>query len=309
MAQLSGTQKKQKNTFIVLLIAIVVVLAAIAYVLYGGLTSKSALLDNQDFAAALSETLGKAPAFIGESELANVKYLAVSYDANEKSAMVVTGGDEFVTRYEEYMAQVDAAAEDEEVTQPDLSAYVKMATFSSKEVPTLDDVKYFTGLKRIELSGISVSDSSVFAGMTGLTSGLISGCGLTEVNGLAGLDAEAVDTLYVTGNNIEDWSGLDYIADKVIVNSGYQVLPSEDGTFDINNLQYVEQTLAELKEEEAAKADTNKNDADNADNADDATDVDNADNADNADDSDNAPEADAADVENTDDADNADANE
>lgn len=294
MAQLSGTQKKQKNTFIVLLIAIVVVLAAIAYVLYGGLTSKSALLDNQDFAAALSETLGKAPAFIGESELANVKYLAVSYDANEKSAMVVTGGDEFVTRYEEYMAQVDAAAEDEEVTQPDLSAYVKMATFSSKEVPTLDDVKYFTGLKRIELSGISVSDSSVFAGMTGLTSGLISGCGLTEVNGLAGLDAEAVDTLYVTGNSIEDWSGLDYIADKVIVNSYYTPGFTEDGQLDFNNFQYVEQTLTELKEEEAARAEDEEN-ADNTDNADDATDVDNADNAD---------------VENTDDGnDAADANE
>lgn len=301
MAQLSGTQKKQKNTFIVLLIAIVVVLAAIAYVLYGGLTSKSALLDNQDFATALSETLGKAPAFIGESELANVKYLAVSYDANEKSAMVVTGGDEFVTRYEEYMAQVDAAAEDEEVTQPDLSAYVKMATFSSKEVPTLDDVKYFTGLKRIELSGISVSDSSVFAGMTGLTSGLISGCGLTEVNGLAGLDAEAVDTLYVTGNNIEDWSGLDYIADKVIVNSYYTLGLTDDGQLDFNNPVYVEQTLTELKEEEAARAEDDEN-ADNADNADDNADDSDTDNGDT--------EADNADVENTDDGDDAaDANE
>ena len=75
MAQLSGTQKKQQKTFVVLLVAIVVVLAAIAYIAYGELTAHSSLFEDQKFAEAIAKDLGKAPAFLKESDLASLRTL------------------------------------------------------------------------------------------------------------------------------------------------------------------------------------------------------------------------------------------
>lgn len=291
MAQLSGTQKKQQKTFVVLLVAIVVVLAAIAYIAYGELTAHSSLFEDQKFAEAIAKDLGKAPAFLKESDLAGVKYLGVSYDGSE-TVTVATGDDKFVDTYNEYVTKSEAG---EDVSSYDFTKLVKTTTYTFKgeEAPVIDDLKLFTGVRNIDIAGIHVTDSSVFAGMTGFETASFMSCGLTEVAGFAGIDTEKLVKLTLTGNNIEDWSPLDAVADKVIVSSGYTFTPSEDGTVDFNNMTYTETTLTEhyaKKAQEEANAadntdetDANTDTADNADapadNADEA-----ADNADNADD-------------------------
>lgn len=246
MAQLSGTQKKQKSRFITLLVAIVVVLAAIVYVVYGEVTSHSKFLADEKFAEALSETLGKAPLFLSENDLASVKYLGVSYDS--ETVQVVTGGDEFVDKYNEYTEKQEAG---EDVSDVDLSKYVKIAAYDEKEAPTLDDLAYFTGVRNIEVSGIKVTDSSVFSGMTAIEDGSFYAIGLTEVAGFAGINADTLNKLSLNGNDITDWSPLDALADKVIVSASYMLTPSEDGTVDFSNMTYVEQTLTEYYEEQA----------------------------------------------------------
>ena len=50
MANLTGTQKKKRNQFIALLIAIVVVIAAIFYVAYSAFMAKSAFLASEEYA-------------------------------------------------------------------------------------------------------------------------------------------------------------------------------------------------------------------------------------------------------------------
>lgn len=288
MAQLSGTQKKQQKTFVVLLVAIVVVLAAIAYIAYGELTAHSSLFEDQKFAEAIAKDLGKAPAFLKESDLAGVKYLGVSYDGSE-TVTVATGDDKFVDTYNEYVTKSEAG---EDVSSYDFTKLVKTTTytFKSEEAPVIDDLKLFTGVRNIDIAGIHVTDSSVFAGMTGFETASFMSCGLTEVAGFAGIDTEKLVKLTLTGNNIEDWSPLDAVADKVIVSSGYTFTPSEDGTVDFNNMTYTETTLTEhyakkAQEETNADDNTDKTDAntDTADNAD--APADNAeDAADNADD-------------------------
>lgn len=272
MAQLSGTQKKQKNRFVVLLVAIVVVLAAIVYVVYGEVTSHSPFLASERFAEALSDNLGKAPSFIKETDLAAVKYLGISYDS--ETVQVITGGDEFVDKYNEYIEKQDAG---EDVSDYDLTGYVKISTYSEKEAPNLDDLKYFTGVRNIEVSGITVTDSNVFAGMTAIEEGSFYAIGLTEVAGFAGINADTLKKLTLTGNDITDWSPLDALADKVIVSASYMLTPSEDGTIDFNNMTYVEQTLTEYYEEqaEAEAADDENADDEAADDeaADDTADV------------------------------------
>ncbi len=312
MAQLSGTQKKQQKTFVVLLVAIVVVLAAIAYIAYGELTAHSSLFEDQKFAEAIAKDLGKAPAFLKESDLAAVKYLGVSYDGSE-TVTVATGDDKFVDTYNEYVTKSEAG---EDVSSYDFTKLVKTTTytFKSEEAPVIDDLKLFTGVRNIDIAGIHVTDSSVFAGMTGFETASFMSCGLTEVAGFAGIDTEKLVKLTLTGNNIEDWSPLDAVADKVIVSSGYTFTPSEDGTVDFNNMTYTETTLTEHYAEQAqdntntdetdANTDTTDDTADNADapadNADDTADNADApaDNADDTADNTDAPADDTAD-ENT----------
>ena len=302
MAQLSGTQKKQQKTFVVLLVAIVVVLAAIAYIAYGELTAHSSLFEDQKFAEAIAKDLGKAPAFLKESDLAAVKYLGVSYDGSE-TVTVATGDDKFVDTYNEYVTKSEAG---EDVSSYDFTKLVKTTTYTFKgeEAPVIDDLKLFTGVRNIDIAGIHVTDSSVFAGMTGFETASFMSCGLTEVAGFAGIDTEKLVKLTLTGNNIEDWSPLDAVADKVIVSSGYTFTPSEDGTVDFNNMTYTETTLTEhyakKAQEEANAADnTDETDAntDTADNADAPADnaEDAADNADNTADNTDVPADGAAD--------------
>lgn len=302
MAQLSGTQKKQQKTFVVLLVAIVVVLAAIAYIAYGELTAHSSLFEDQKFAEAIAKDLGKAPAFLKESDLAGVKYLGVSYDGSE-TVTVATGDDKFVDTYNEYVTKSEAG---EDVSSYDFTKLVKTTTytFKSEEAPVIDDLKLFTGVRNIDIAGIHVTDSSVFAGMTGFENASFMSCGLTEVAGFAGIDTEKLVKLTLTGNDIEDWSPLDAVADKVIVSSGYTFTPSEDGTIDFNNMTYTETTLTEhyakkAQEETNADDNTDETDAntDTADNADAPADnaEDAADNADNTADNTDAPADDTTD--------------
>ena len=295
MAQLSGTQKKQQKTFVVLLVAIVVVLAAIAYIAYGELTAHSSLFEDQKFAEAIAKDLGKAPAFLKESDLAAVKYLGVSYDGSE-TVTVATGDDKFVDTYNEYVAKAEAG---EDVSSYDFTKLVKTTTytFKSEEAPVIDDLKLFTGVRNIDIAGIHVTDSSVFAGMTGFETASFMSCGLTEVAGFAGIDTEKLVKLTLTGNNIEDWSPLDAVADKVIVSSGYTFTPSEDGTIDFNNMTYTETTLTEHYAEQA-QDNTNTDETDtNTDTTDDTADNADApaDNADDTADNTDAPADDTAD--------------
>ena len=278
MAQLSGTQKKQKRTFIVLLVAIVVVLAAIAYIAFGELTAHSSLFDDQKFATAIASDLGKAPSFLKESDLAGVKYLGVSYDGSE-TVTVVTGGDEFVDTYNEAVAK-DAAGED--TSSYDLTKLLKSTqyTYKGEEAPVLDDLKLFTGVRYLDIAGVHVTDSSVFSGMTDIETGSLMSCGLTEVAGLSGLNADKLVKLTLTGNSIEDWSPLDAFQDKVIVSSGYSLTPKEDGTIDFNDASswtYTETTLTEHYEQQKAQEEADAEANNTADETGDAADAENAD--------------------------------
>lgn len=245
---MANTQTK-KRSFIVMLVAIIVVAAAIAFVVFDEVTSKSDLIENGDFAFALSDVLGKAPAFITEEDLAAVKYVELNYDVENDLGYIAVGYDEFLAEYKKLVAAAEAG---EDTSNFNITNLFKDATFELKDGEKLDDIKYFTGVDTINSSSVKYTDSSVFAGMTAATSFNVVDGGLTEIAGLANLNLEAVEGIDLTGNNITDWSVLDSIKDKVIVNKFYSFEPKEDGTIDFNNMTLVEQTLTEYYEEKAA---------------------------------------------------------
>ncbi len=234
-----------KKSFVIMLVAIIVVAAAIAFIVFEETTSKSALFENQDFAAAIGEVLGKAPAFITKEDIEQVKYLEISQNS-EDSYFVALAYDDFLEVYRKYLAVYYA---NEDTSEFNFEGLFKGADFTLDKGVKLDDVKLFTGAEVVTASGVTFTDSSVFAEMPNLTNVEAMGVGLTEVNGLANLNAEKVDRINLASNNITDWSALDYIKDKVYVESYYTITPSEDGTFDYSNMVLVEQTLEEHYEE------------------------------------------------------------
>lgn len=236
--------KKKSNSITALVVAIVIVLAAIGFVVYDEWSSHSALFESEAFANAIADALGTTPAALSEKTLSDVKYIELNYDSEENLYYVALGKSDFATVYKDYIAKTDAG---ETNVSLDIEDKFTDARFELEEGLTLSDIKYFTGLEIISAGNVPINDSSVFENMKALTHIYVSACGLTEVNGLAGLNAEAVYQVNLSGNDINDWSALNYIEDKVIVSSTYSIEMTEDGSY---TLVPMEQTLADLNKSE-----------------------------------------------------------
>lgn len=257
MANLSATQKKKRNSFVALLIGILVVLAAIVYVVYAGVMSKSAFLENQDFATALSEVFGKSARSVSEEDLAGVKYLELYHDTESDICGLAIGDEEFIAKYNEAMASEDA--ENADTSYYDLA---KSATFEADDDMVFADLKYFTGVEALNLNMVTIEDASVIGQFKNLKRGSFASCGITDVSAFASLNLDAIEELNFSGNTISDWTALEAIADKVIVNSSYSVEMDEDGNY---TLVPVEITLADqLAEEEAENAEGEEAEAENS---------------------------------------------
>ena len=256
MARLTGTQKKKRNQFIALLVAIVVVLAAIFYVAYSAFMAQSAFLASGDFATALGSAFGKSVRSVSAEDLAAVKYVELYNDG--ENASVYLGYDDFVAQYNKYVAEVEAAQAAEEAgeTVPEITtehpvSLAKAGFFEgSNEELGLNDLKYFTGAEVVSISNFALNGED-FGEMKNLTKGAFSYCGLDneDLASLASkLDLAKVEELTFMGNSIDDWSSLESISDKVTIQSyGYTI-------DDNGQLQMVsnEQTLTEYLEEKAA---------------------------------------------------------
>lgn len=258
MANLTKTQKKNRNKFIALLVAIVLVLAAIIYVGYSAFMAKSAFLDNQDFATALATALDKAERKVSKDDLAAVNFLEV-INAGETAA--VTLGDKTFTDnvYEKYLTAVEAAekaeAENAETT-PDIpeldTSSLKTAEFEvdKNEALKLSDMKYFSGVEVITVSGVDL-DAETLKSFANVKRATFDACDITdeELAAFAGaINKEAVKEIVFSGASINDWAPLSDISDKVTI-SGYNFVPTEDGSYTVG---LVEQTLTEYLAEQAA---------------------------------------------------------
>ena len=234
--------KSNSKSMAFIAIAIIIVLAAIGFVAYDEWSSHSGLFGNEKFARAVAEALNVTPASLSEESLSDVKVLEVYYDETTKE-FSVTAAREFDTKafldlnkqYEEIATKYEELSADEEndhtselttlsveansvMTQINaLSENIELVAVSADEIPALDDVKYFANLEMLSLIGVSVADSSVFEGMNNLMNLTVQNCGLTEVNGLAGLDAENVYAVVISESGVTDWTPLNYIAEKVSI--------------------------------------------------------------------------------------------
>lgn len=254
MAKLTGTQKKKRNQFVALLIAILVVAVAIFYVVYASVMAKSAYLENADFATALGQAFDKSVRNVSAEDLAGVKYVELYNDGENGS--VYLGYDDFVEQYEKYVAEVEAAEEAEkageevpEITTEHPVSLAKGGVFEGAEEITLNDIKYFTGAEILSCSNVLLDKESL-GGFKNLRKANLSYCGLDNEDLAAfasGLDLEKVEELVFMGNSVDDWSPLESISDKVTLQSyGYTI--DDEGQLQMTSN---EQTLTEYLEEKA----------------------------------------------------------
>ena len=241
MANLTATQKKKRNGFVALLIGIIVVLAAIVLVVYSSVMSKSAFLENQDFATALSQVFGKSARSVSQEDLATVKYLELYHDTESDICAIAIGDDEFIAKYNEAVA-------DENNTDTSYYNSAKTATFEADDELALADLKYFTGAQVININAVNIPDASVFANFTELRKGIFTSCGITDVSAFSSLDLTKIEELNFTGNNIQDWTALEAIADKVVVSTSYTLEMAEDGNYTFVPLEL---TLADQMAQDA----------------------------------------------------------
>ena len=267
MANLTGTQKKKRNQFVALLVAILVVAAAIFYVVFSAYMAKSGYMANQDFATALSDALGKPARSIKTDDLEAVKYVEVYNDG--QNASVYLGYEDFVEQFDKYTAEVDAAAAAEEAGEevPEITtehpvSLAKYGFFEGANELTIDDIKYFTGAEILSLSNFDF-DTSDLGTFANLRQASFTYCGLDndDLAALAkSINLEQVEELMFMGNSIDDWSPVESISDKVtIVSYGYTV--NEEGQLEmVSNEQTLTEYLEEKAkaEEEAAKAEAEK---------------------------------------------------
>lgn len=263
MAKLTGTQKKKRNAFVALLIAIIVVAFAIFYVVYSSVMAKSAYLENADFATALGQAFGKSVRKVSAEDLAAVKYVELYNDGENGS--VYLGYDDFVEQYDKYVAEVEAAEKAEEAGEevPEITtehpvSLAKAGMFEGGEELSLNDVKYFTGAEVLSITNVAF-DAKELGEMKNLREASFSYCGFDneDIAALAEkVNLEQIEELVFMGYSVDDWSPLESISDKVTLQSyGYTI--DDEGQLQMtSNEQTLTEYLAEkaAAEEEAAKA-------------------------------------------------------
>ena len=232
MANLTNTQKKNRNKFVALMVAIVVVLAAIAVVVYNGLTVAS--FANAEFEAATAQALAKKAGSVPKSALEEVKYVEFSNSGTQMS--VFFGYDDFLTQLDAYNAEQEviyAAQEESSTKLAEMKEAAKAEAeaagetfdeeaFDSEEHDTgvvipeatikhpveiaksgasasagtrveMGDIKYFTGAEIISITGAKV-DAKVLSGLNAKEYNFVA-CDFTNFKAMANLDYSKIEKL------------------------------------------------------------------------------------------------------------------
>ena len=149
------SEKKNQKQFIAIVIACILVAAAIVYVVFAAVMSKSAFLTDQALADTLAKALGKPVRSVSEQDLSDIRVFAVM--PNEKGELQLNIG------YDDLIAEWEKARQDE-AYEYDANDYFKTAVF--KELPqSIDDYRYLTGLKNFTDTSSPIQDTAIFNAM------------------------------------------------------------------------------------------------------------------------------------------------
>ena len=163
MANLTRTQKKNRNKVIALVIGIIAVLALIALVVYNGLTVAS--FGNEDFEAAVAQALGEEPGSVDKSVLEAVKYVEVGNDGNELK--VFFGYDDYFAQLDKYSAEqekINAANQEDQTKRNEMMEAAKAEAKAKTEEAgeTFDEEAFTEGFDMSALeTGVVIPEATI----------------------------------------------------------------------------------------------------------------------------------------------------
>ncbi len=195
---MANTKKSGNFGFVVTLILILVVIAAISFIVYDGVSSKSELLEDQAMADILSETLGKSQRSITEDDIATLEgFSAFNYQGYNFLTICLPGYSELISA--------------EEIDNEALMAHMKQFDLGQYNIESYADLKYFKGLKELILPAADFEDLSFVTNMKQLETLYVDGVKVggeyfSDLSLVSGL--ENLKTFSAYGNNIKDISAL-----------------------------------------------------------------------------------------------------
>ena len=172
--------------------------------------------ENVSFFEAVAKCLEKDPVDVTQEDIMSIHYLAVGPE-----------GDGTITVYVGLVDYVDHALS-HDATVESLVPFVKKAVVENP-VGLAADLGRFSNIEIFEYYDVAIEDVSFVNNYHQLIMGYFDTNGITDVSPLADYNPETLHELDFTGNNIEDWTALEHIQDKVIVNYSLQNMTDEDG--------------------------------------------------------------------------------
>jgi len=158
---------------------------------------------------AFANAIGVEPANVTQADVDNVHYIAVSAEQNGTNSVLVG-----------YIDYVDLCFSDIDSSElmSKLNEVVMASAFEYDiDKDSLSDLAKFRNVEIFEIYDVKIEDVSFVKEYKNLAMGYFANNGITDVSCLEGYNPESLIEIDFTGNNIEDWTPLYPIKEKVIV--------------------------------------------------------------------------------------------
>ncbi len=196
--------------------------------------------ENEKLFHAFANAIGKNPFEVTQADVDKVHYIAVGPEG-ENAHSVFVG----------HVDYVDMCFS-EEASNPDfmskLNEVVMISEFNYDiENDTLSDLGNFKNIEMFEIYNVNIDDVSFIKEYSNLALGYFNNNGITDVSSLEGYNPKSLIELDFTNNDIEDWTPLYPIKEKIIVYYGM------NGELLLTLEDYIEQKENPVEAPEAAK--------------------------------------------------------
>ena len=178
--------------------------------------------ENINLMKAVCNALGKEEKDLTQDDIESVKYFAIGPESTGECTVYI-GLSDYIDAYFDAVNN----PEDEILTQK-LVEFVKVSKLDYDiEKDTFFDVAKFKNVNVFEYYDIPISDVSFLNELQELYFGYFKNNGIIDVSSLSEYNPVTLRELDFTGNNIQDWSYLEHIKEKVVVH--YEMREYDNG--------------------------------------------------------------------------------
>lgn len=166
--------------------------------------------ENEKLFHAFANAIGKKPSEVTAEDVDKVHYIAVGRE-----------GETGFSVYVGYVDYVDLCFS-EKRDEPNFASLLSKALMMSElkydvENDSLYDLGNFRNIEMFEIYDVKIKDVSFIKNYNKLIYGFFKSNGISDVSSLSDYNPETLRELDFTGNDIEDFSPLSHIEDKVVV--------------------------------------------------------------------------------------------